>query len=144
MTSDDRIALMVFTRDLRVADNPALTAAGRGSKLICAFVYDDALRAGCPMDRRRIEFLSECLADLDDSLRRLGSRLEERKGNWVNEVLRLVAETGARTIHMGDDVTPYAQRRFRGLEQAVGRTAKVCRSPGLTILPPGLLMPAGG
>lgn len=144
MTRDDAVALMVFTRDLRVADNPALVAASRGSKVVCAFVHDERLSSGLPMDKHRAQFLAECLADLDDALRRLGSGLDERRGNWVNEVLRLASQTGARTIHVSDDVTPYAQRRFARLEAAVGRAAKVCRSPGLTIVPPGVLAPHGG
>lgn len=139
------VALMVFTRDLRVADNPALAAAQDGaSQVVCAFVHDDTLGSRRPMAQRRIEFLVECLADLRDSLGRLGSRLQERRGDWVEEVLRLVDQTGAERIHLSDDVTPYAQRRFERLELAAGRTAKVCRSPGLAIVPPGLLAPAGG
>jgi deoxyribodipyrimidine photo-lyase len=144
MTRDDAVALMVFTRDLRVADNPALFAASRGSTVVCAFVHDDRLRSGPPMDKRRTQFLAESLVDLDDALRRLGSGLDEREGDWVNEVLHLASQVGARTIHLSDDVTPYAQRRFSRLETAVGRIAKVCRSPGLTIVPPGVLAPHGG
>ncbi len=144
MSSEDPIALMVFTRDLRIEDNPALRGAANGSKVVCAFVHDAALRSGPSMDRGRMRFLAECLADLDGSLRRIGSRLEEREGVWVDEVLRLVAETGARTIHLADDVTPYARRRFSRLEAAAGRSARVWRTPGLTIVPPGVAAPEGG
>lgn len=144
MANEVPVALVVFTRDLRVADNPSLNAAGRAARVVCAFVHDDALRSGRPMHPRRTRFLSESLADLDGSLRRLGSGLEERRGNWVDEVLRLAAETGARTIHLSDDVTPYARRRFARLEAAAGRTARVCRHAGLTILPPGVVSPTGG
>ncbi len=144
MTADVSVALVVFTRDLRVTDNPALTRATRASKVVCAFIHDDALRSGRPMHPLRTRFLSECLADLDASLRHLGSRLEVCEGNWVDEVLRLAAETGARSVHLSDDVTPYARRRFGRLEAAVGQTVEVCRSPGLTTLPPGVLTPAGG
>ena len=144
MTTDETVALVVFTRDLRVADHPALIRATRASKVVCAFVHDDALRSGRPMHPLRTRFLSECLADLDASLRRLGSRLEVREGNWVDEVLGLIAQTGARSIHLSDDVTPYARRRLARLEVAVGQTVAVCRSPGLTIVPPGVVTPAGG
>ena len=144
MTKQGSVALVVFTRDLRVTDNPALTAAARASRVACAFIHDDALRSGRPMHPLRTHFLSECLTDLDASLRRLGSRLEVREGNWVNEVLGLAAHTGARSIHMSDDVTPYARRRFACLDAAAGKTVEVCRSPGLTIVPPGVVTPAGG
>jgi deoxyribodipyrimidine photo-lyase len=144
MMTDGTVAVVVFTRDLRVADNPALTRATRASKVVCAFIHDDAVRSGRPRHPLRTRFLSECLADLDASLRRLGSRLEVREGNWVDEVLGLVAQTGARSIHLSDDVTPYARRRFARLEAAAGQTVEVCRSPGLTIVSPGVVTPAGG
>ncbi len=144
MTTDGSVALVVFTRDLRVADNPALTRATRASKVVCAFIHDDALRFGRPMHPLRAGFLSECLTDLDASLRRLGSRLEVCEGNWVDEVLGLAARIGARSIHLSDDVAPYARQRLARLEAAAGHTVDVCRSPGLTILPPGVVTPAGG
>ena len=144
MMTEGPVALVVFTRDLRVNDNPALTAAARASKVVCVFIHDDALRSGRPMHPLRTLILSECLADLDASLRRLGSRLEVREGNWVDELLGIATQTGARSIHLSDDVTPYARRRFVRLEAAVGKTVEVCRSPGLTTLPPGVVTPAGG
>ncbi len=144
MPPDGAVALVVFTRDLRMSDNPALTAAAQTSKVACAFIHDEALRTGRPMHPLRTRFLSECISDLDASLRRLGSRLEVREGNWVDEVLRLATATSARSIHLNDDVTPYARRRFARLESAAGRSVEVCRSPGLTILPPGAVKPAGG
>ena len=144
MTSGNPVAIMVFTRDLRVSDNPALTAAAQGSKVVCAFVHDDALLSGRTMHPLRTRFLSECLADLDASLRRLGCRLELGEGNWVDAVLGLATRTGARSIHLSDDVTPYACRRFARLEAAAGKAVEVCRSPGLTALPPGVVTPAGG
>jgi len=136
-------ALMVFTRDLRVTDNPALTAAFASGTLRCAFVHDTVLRHACRNAPRRLQFLAECLADLDGSLRLLGSRLEERAGSWVEEVLRLVAETGARTVHLSEDVTPYAQRRTARLRAALGRSAELVTHPGVTVVPPGALRPSG-
>ena len=112
--------------------------------MVCAFIHNDAVRSGQAEHPLRTRFLSECLADLDASPRRLGSRLEVCEGNWVDEVLGLVAQTGARSIHLSDDVTPYARRRFARLEAAAGQTVEVCRSPGLTIVSPGVVTPAGG
>ncbi len=96
------------------------------------------------MNPLRLRFLSECLAELDASLRQLGTQLEQREGDWVNEVLGLAAQSGADSVHLSDDVTPYAQRRFERLEAAAGRTIEVYRRPGLTIVPPGTVRPAGG
>jgi deoxyribodipyrimidine photo-lyase len=143
--SDGRTALVVFTRDLRVADNPTLHSAVRASsKVVCAFVHDVALLSGKPMHPMRTRYLSDCLADLDSSLRDLGMRLEQREGDWVDNVLALAGQSGAQSVHLTDDVTPYAQRRFERLEVATGRTVEVNRGPGLTIIPPGVLRPANG
>jgi deoxyribodipyrimidine photo-lyase len=138
-------ALVIFTRDLRVTDHPALASAVRASsQVVCAFVHDDALQSGAPMHGLRTRYLVECLDELDSSLRRFGTQLQQRRGRWVNEVLGLAAESGARSVHLSDDVTPYAQRRFERLEAAAGRTVEVHRAPGLTIVPPGMIRPAGG
>jgi deoxyribodipyrimidine photo-lyase len=145
VTTDEPAALVVFTRDLRVTDHPALTSALRmSSKVVCAFVHDSALRSGASMHELRIRCLMECLSDLDAALAELGTHLHHREGNWVNEVLRLVAECNAHSIHLSDDVTPYAQRRFGRLEAAAGGRVEVYRTPGLTIVPPGMIRPAGG
>ena len=83
MNGDSHVALTVFTRDLCVADDPALTAASRGSKMACAFVHDEALRSGRAMDRRRTSFLSanSCPhAKKTDVKRRCRSRSERARG----------------------------------------------------------------
>jgi deoxyribodipyrimidine photo-lyase len=142
MSTDRPVTLVVFTRDLRVADHPALSAA-QHTDVVCTFVHDHALQSGRPMHPLRTQFLSECLVDLDESLCQLGSRLEQRRGNWVDEVLRLAVQTGATSIRLSDDVTPFAQNRLARLEAAAGRSVAVCRHPGLTTVPPGVLTPAG-
>ncbi len=138
------VALVVFTRDLRVLDNPALVAAARGGRVVCAFVRDAAIVRGRPFDARRDAFLTECLSDLDAALGRLGTRLVVRAGEWVDEVVHLAAEAGARAVHLSDDVTPYARRRFARLEAAAGTRLEIRRHPGLSVVPPGAVLPAGG
>ncbi|MHB8219110.1 MAG: cryptochrome/photolyase family protein [Acidimicrobiales bacterium] len=144
MTAEGDVALVVFTRDLRIADNPALCEASRAPNVVCAFVHDDSLLSATTMNARRTAFLADCLADLDVALRRFGTRLEQRRGDWVAEVLRLASETRARSIHLSDDVTPYARRRFARLEEGAAGSIEVCRSPGLAVVPPGVITPTGG
>ncbi|MGH3095241.1 MAG: deoxyribodipyrimidine photo-lyase, partial [Streptosporangiales bacterium] len=72
-------ALVVFTRDLRVHDNPGLAAAAAGHEYVVpVFVEDDAITGSRFAAPGRARFLAECLSDLDDSLRRLGARLVVR------------------------------------------------------------------
>jgi hypothetical protein len=49
MTTEGLVSVMVFTRDLRISDNLALTMAARASKVVCVFIHDDALQSGRPM-----------------------------------------------------------------------------------------------
>jgi len=140
------VAVVVFTRDLRVRDNPALAAAVRGSaRVLPLFVLDDAILARPPECPNRLGFLVESLRDLDASLRELGGGLVVRAGGWVGEVLRVAREVGAVRVHVADDVSAYAQRRMSRLVEAASAVrVEVVRHPGVTVVPPGDLVPSGG
>ena len=114
-------AVVLFTRDLRVHDQRALCAGvDRGGTVVPLFVLDDSLwRPGAGANRR--VFLRDALADLRDSLRRLGGDLVVRRGDAVDETLRLARATGAETILVGDDASGYAQTRRRRLESECRR-----------------------
>src|SRR5262245_23224486 len=64
-----RTSMMLFTRDLRVRDNPALVAACRAERVVPVFVFDDALLGGPFAAPNRVRFLLDSLADLRESLR---------------------------------------------------------------------------
>jgi deoxyribodipyrimidine photolyase len=76
-------ALVVFTRDLRLHDNPALAlACSRARQVLPVFVVDPALSA----PRRRMSFLTQSLACLRLGLRERGADLAVRRGDPVAEV----------------------------------------------------------
>jgi len=139
-------AIVVFTRDLRVHDNPALVAAGAsGRPTISLFVLDDRLLGGPRPPIRRLRFLGEALRDLDHSLRSRGGGLVIRRGNWAAEVIDTAAAVGAREVHLADDHSAFAVDRFRQLEDmAIGTKSEVCRHPGVAVVPPAVLEPTGG
>ena len=61
-------AVVVFTRDLRVHDNPALVAASQQNEWVAPlFVLDPKLINGPQSSANRSVFLSESLADLNQS-----------------------------------------------------------------------------
>jgi hypothetical protein len=69
---DVNTVIVLFTRDLRVSDNPALESAGRqAERVVPLFVLDPRL----PAAERRLNFLAEYLTDLRGSLRQLGCDL---------------------------------------------------------------------
>ena len=74
-------AILWLRRDLRIHDHPALEAARRDTDhLVPAFCFDDRLLHGRHASGPRTQFMLECSADLDESLRKRGSRLVVRHG----------------------------------------------------------------
>jgi deoxyribodipyrimidine photo-lyase len=140
-----RTVVVLFTRDLRVHDQPALTAAvDRAERVVPLFVLDDAVLGafGAP---NRVAFLLDALGDLDASLRLRGGALVVRRGNVIGETLRVAVEAGAEAVFVGEDVSAYAQERERRLRRALtGSRIELEVFPGVTVVPPGDLVPAGG
>ncbi|QKW36968.1 deoxyribodipyrimidine photo-lyase [Actinomadura sp. NAK00032] len=134
-------SIMLFTRDLRVHDNPALAAACEAEHLVPAFVFDDAILTGAFAAPNRVRFLLDSLADLRESLRVLGGELVVRRGNPVGEVARLAKDTGAGSLFLADERSAYRTRRLAGLREL---GLEVSALPGITVVPPGDLTPATG
>jgi deoxyribodipyrimidine photo-lyase len=111
-------AVILFTRDLRVHDNPALAAACASARQVAPlFVADPGLSV--PANRAR--FLAQSVAALAGQLRQRGGDLLIRRGDPVAEVMRLARQTGAEAVFVADDVSRYAARRQRGLEAECAR-----------------------
>jgi deoxyribodipyrimidine photo-lyase len=137
--------VVLFTRDLRLHDHPALSAACSSARTVVPLFVVDPSIAGLPVaSANRLAFLVESLADLRASLRSRGSDLYVRRGDVVNEVMRVVQLTGASTVMASEDVSRAARGRQEGLERACRRQR--CRFelfPGVTVVPPGDVVPAG-
>jgi deoxyribodipyrimidine photo-lyase len=139
-----RPSIALFTRDLRVHDNPALATAAKSGDVIPLFVLDDSLLGGSAGTANRLAFLAGSLADLHSSLRIAGAGLLTRRGDWLATVLAVVREVGAATIHLADDHSGFAQHRIGRLEKAaVEAGATVVRHPGVTAVSPGAVVPVG-
>jgi len=140
-----RTTVVLFTRDLRVHDHPALAAAAGAGRVVPAFVLDEAILAGPFARPNRLSYLCDALADLDRSLRRLGAPLVVRRGDVVAETMALAGEVGARTIHVSADASGYACSREARLARAGRAQGVEVRSfAATTVIPPGELTPAGG
>jgi len=138
-------AIVLFTRDLRLHDNPALhLACARARQVVPLFVLDRAITAPA-LRPNRARFLAESLADLRESLRERGGDLVIRRGDPAAEVIALAAEVHATAVYLADDVSHYATARRRKLERECGRhRIELTLTPGLTVVPPADLKPAGG
>jgi deoxyribodipyrimidine photo-lyase len=137
------VGVVLFTRDLRVHDHPALAAATRTfDRVLPLFVYDRAILSGPHAAPNRLGFLEQSLNDLDRSL---GGALVRRSGEVTTEAMRAAREAGAGAIFLSADVSALAQRRERLLRSACAEAGIELRTfPGVTVVPAGDLHPAGG
>ncbi len=140
------VAVALFTRDLRVRDNPALAAAVRDAdRVVPLFVLDDAVLASPHGTPNRLGFLLESLADLDHALEARGGRLVVKRGDWIHEVLAVAEAAGAETVHVARDVSGFAQRRVARLQDAArARGVSVAVHESVTVVPPGALRSSSG
>jgi len=141
-----KTSIVLFTRDLRLHDHPALRAATQQSdQVVPAFVFDERLIEGRPGTPNRLSFLLESLRDLDRSLRERSSALVTRRGDVVEELIRLARDCGADRVFMSEDVSGYAQDRSRRLLRACDAADVALRTfEGVTVVPPGELTPQSG
>ena len=137
-----RTAVVLFTRDLRVHDNPALHAACQSFEAVVPlFVVDPSV----PSSPNRRRFLRESLADLRETLRHKGGDLVIRTGDPVVEALRAAGETDAAAIGVAADVSGFAARREHRLAEACARERLALKVfDSVTIVPAGAVRPTGG
>jgi deoxyribodipyrimidine photo-lyase len=141
---DVSVAVVVFTRDLRVHDNPALHAAtASADHVVPLFVLDEQI-ARLDFNRpNRATFLAQSLADLDGALTSRGGRLVVRRGDVAAEVARIADETGAADVHLSADYSRYAVRREARIRDAIDN--RECHvHDALVVSPPGAVITGAG
>ncbi|MEY2399041.1 MAG: deoxyribodipyrimidine photo-lyase [Actinomycetota bacterium] len=125
-------AIVVFNRDLRVHDHPALLAAASFEAVIPLFVFDPSIAA----PPNRLAFLVSSLRELDVSLTKLGAPLVVRRGDTSAVLNALRDEHDVRAVFASGDYTPLARRREQRLAPET--------FPGVALAAPGTLTPTGG
>ena len=138
-------AIVLFTRDLRVHDHPALAAGASAAAVVPAFVFDETILSGSFNAPNRAGFLVESLADLHSALTARGGGLVVRRGDWVAEALQLAHSSDATDIHVSDDVSGYGRGRLARLARdSTSAGISVHRHEGVTVVPAGALAPGSG
>ena len=137
-----KTAVVLFTRDLRVRDNPALaTACANAERVVPLFVLDPKLQA---ISANRIRFMHQALADLRETLRGKGGDLIIRRGDPIDETIKLARKAGAEGIALAADVSEYARAREKRLaEECAKHRISLRLFPGVTVVNPGELRPGG-
>ena len=133
---------LLFTRDLRVHDHPALAHAARpGNEVLPMFVLDERIARRSP---NRTRFLRDCLIDLDRALAARGGGLSVRCGRPEEVVPGEAAKARCEAVYLTQDYTGWATRRATALRERCARLGIAVRSfPGHAVIEPGAIAPAG-
>ena len=124
-----------FRRDLRLCDNPALTAAAEGGPVLPVFVLDPETEALGAAARWRLGLGLEVLAA---RLEAVGSRLVLRRGEAAEVLPALARETGAGAVHWGRLYRPNWSRRDAAVATALGKVGVAVEDhPGHLLHEPG-------
>lgn len=111
-------SIVWFREDLRLADNPALTAAAeRGAPIVAVFILDEESAGIRPLGAASKWWLHYSLESLAQSLEAAGITLVLRRGRATDVIPHVVAESGATRV--------YWNRRYGAAEREVDAGLKV-------------------
>ncbi len=128
-------------RDLRLADQAALTAAvASGAPVIPVFILDDETPKHRKMGAASRWWLHHSLKSLDVDLRKLGSRLILRRGNSIEILCELAQKTGASAVHCIRHYEPW----WRNAERALKERVNLIRHDGNYLMPMGSVKTGSG
>lgn len=131
--------LLWFRQDLRLADNPALTAAlDAGGAVIPVFVHAPHEEHPWAPGAAARWWQHESLSALARELERRGSRLilraVESGASSLDALLALAAETGAVAVHWNRRYEPAVLERDRAVKQALRARGLVAESHNAALL----------
>ena len=115
-----------FRRDLRLTDQPALTAACEEcDEVIPLFVFDEPLLQSHVFGSACVNFMLGCLQDCAASLAGRGLALQWRRGEPEEEVVRAAREWKVDVVYWNRDYEPRAIERDRVIASNDWRRAGV-------------------
>nr|UYF12281.1 cryptochrome-1 [Selenicereus monacanthus] len=117
-------SIVWFRRDLRVEDNPALAAGVRAGAVVCVFIWAPEEEGHFYPGRVSRWWLKHSLAQLDSSLRNLGTCLiTKRCTDSVSSLLDVIKSTGATQLffnHLYDPLSLARDHRAKEVLTARG------------------------
>ena len=114
------IALVWFRRDLRLADNAALTHALKtAQRIVPVYLHAPEEDGDWPPGAASRWWLHHSLAALSESLAQCGSRLVIRRGPSLIALRQLIRDTGASSVCFNRLYEPARLKHDRAIEQAL-------------------------
>lgn len=136
-------SLFIFRRDLRLNDNTALLhALAHSQEVIPCFIFDPRqVGKNSYKSHRCVEFMIECLQDLDADLQAQKSKLLCLYGKAEEIVERLLQEEEIDAVFFNKDYTPFSKERDTAIAQICETKGCLCLSfDDLLLTPPGSLL----
>ncbi len=115
------IAVCWFRRDLRLTDNRALSAAlSSGLPVLPLFIFDRAILGNLDHYDRRVDYIHQTIAQLNQDLHQLGSRFFVSIGSPAAIFTDLLQRFDIRAVYANRDNEPYALERDAAVRQLLG------------------------
>jgi deoxyribodipyrimidine photo-lyase len=134
-TAPPKTAIVWFRRDLRLADNPALSAAlDRSDRVVPIYIHSPDEELPWQPGGASRWWLHHALSALADDLAGAGSRLIVAAGESLPTLRRLIRATGAAECHWNRLYEPATVARDTALKQALRDDGVRCESHNAAML----------
>ncbi|MFB6204069.1 MAG: deoxyribodipyrimidine photo-lyase [Candidatus Nanohaloarchaea archaeon] len=105
-------AIVWIRRSMREHDNTALVEASRAhDRIIPVYIIDEDYFSKQTLGYPRVKFWHDSLAEFRESMEEKDRDLVVRKGKPVDELEKIIEETGADELYFNRDYSPYARDR---------------------------------
>lgn len=138
-------AIVWFRSDLRLADNPALTAAAdSGRPLVVLYILDESAPGRWAPGGASRWWLHHSLARLADDIQGHGGKLVLRRGDSVAQLATIVAEQDAGAVYWNKVHEPWALEQDEAVRAKLRGRVELHRSLSNLLVQPGSLLNGSG
>ncbi len=116
-------SLFWFRRDLRLEDNTGLYhALLQSEKVACIFIFDTDIINTLPKHDLRIDFIYNCVQNLKNQLKSLGSDLIVEYGKPQEIITNMAKKYNVSAVYSNEDYEPLAIKRDADIEDELHAT----------------------
>jgi len=143
----ETVNVVWFRNGLRFHDNGSLLNATKDTEasLLLLFIWDGETPVTKKCMYNKAQFLLECLEDLEDQLRNVGSRLHFISGNPVDVFRKLSKQVNIQKLCFDQDCEPIWLKRDNDVKEfCISQQIEVCENVGATLWNPLDVIEANG
>jgi deoxyribodipyrimidine photo-lyase len=118
---DNVTAIVWFRQDLRIADQPALTAGAKHQRLVPLYIWAPEEDGEWAPGAASKWWLHDSLKGLHASLKSAGSGLVLRQGDSLSEIMSVIKATGAKAVYCNLLYEPAAIKRDDNIRKALAK-----------------------